>query len=376
MDAEEAEMRMATQYSHLRLAQGVRVRALDLDGVEPGAGRVSSDEGVTLFEINCPVEPRVLAPNTDFNMRNLDDEERALLAALDGDEGAYENLEEEFALLANEGLPAIEGENEVPGVPLRAEDPVELAPSKPLTQQFNRKVFANVRTELTPGGGQITYRTVHKLEKAAAESQFCEEISFSDEAPLSPHELSILHEQYLANRQEATSDDEPESYADSDESSSSALKLEYEASADCCLARAGEVPSSDDEPAETDHLAQEQEYCALAPKAVSSANIYSLIIAPDRLAVQPVKSKPKKPRSSSRRRRKAAVDSGVLKVSSSETPEERHQRKELLRAMKKQRHQHKQLVKEAEKSCRRLHLNNQKSKINSVVKSGFSAYKL
>merc|ERR1712183_341318 len=113
----DREVRQEIDISNYILADGVRMKNADLSGFEQEYSRRPQSEPD--FKIEVPISRLKLKEDIDYDISEMTPEQLEVFEALnyEGDEEDYEDLEDDFVLMANEGV-----------VPLKSKQPkVEMA---------------------------------------------------------------------------------------------------------------------------------------------------------------------------------------------------------------------------------------------------------
>lgn len=132
-------------YDDYELAPGVVIRNLDLDGLTPQQQRaartkadIANEEGETVYEIFTDVNPEFrIEPNIDFNLKEMTPDQREIYEALNElDDGVFEELEDDFVLVANEGVLPLRKKEEVVKEIIKATEVEELTGDQIKMQSF------------------------------------------------------------------------------------------------------------------------------------------------------------------------------------------------------------------------------------------------
>merc|ERR1712183_831112 len=100
----DREIRQEIDISNYILADGVRMKNADLSGFETEYTRKQQSEPD--FKIEVPIERLKLKEDIDYDISEMTPEQLEVFEALnyEGDEADYEELEDDFVLIANEGV--------------------------------------------------------------------------------------------------------------------------------------------------------------------------------------------------------------------------------------------------------------------------------
>merc|ERR1712183_337728 len=113
----DREIRQEIDISNYVLADGVRMKNADLSGFE--VEYTGKQQSVPDFKIEVPISRLKLKADIDYDISEMTPEQLEVFEALnyEGDEADYEELEDDFVLIANDGI-----------VPLKSKQPkVEMA---------------------------------------------------------------------------------------------------------------------------------------------------------------------------------------------------------------------------------------------------------
>jgi len=109
-------------YNEYEIAPGVTMNLLDIEGLNTKQQKqarlkadIAKDEGEIVYEIFTDVNPEIrIAPNVDFDLDKMTPEQREIYEALRAqDDEGYEELEDDFVLVANEGIVPMRKKEEV-----------------------------------------------------------------------------------------------------------------------------------------------------------------------------------------------------------------------------------------------------------------------